>query len=70
MPSPQECSSEKSILIRPLLVSVLLAASLAAPMTLPAESVSALDGEAAGGGGGGNSSPDSEVKHRSITPED
>ena len=69
MPSPEKRSSEKSILIRPLLVAVLLAASLAAPMTLPAESVSALDGEAAGGGGG-NSSPDSEVKHRSSTPED
>ncbi len=54
MPLTEKRSSEKSIFIRPLLVAVLLAASLAAPMALPLEGVSALGGnEFRGGGGGG-----------------
>ncbi len=58
MPLTKKRSSEKSILIRPLLVAVLLAASLAAPMALPLEGVSALGGnEFRGGGGRGIRSP-------------
>ena len=55
VPLTEERSSEKSVLIRLLLVFVLLAASLVAPVALPSDSVSALGGEGSEGGGGSSS---------------
>ena len=51
----EKSSSEKSVFARALLVFVLLAASLVAPVALPSDSVSALGGERSGGGGASSS---------------
>ena len=56
VPLTGKSSSEKSVFIRLLLVFVLLAASLVAPVALPSDGVSALGGEQSEGGGGGSSS--------------
>ena len=55
VPLTDKSSSEKSVFIRLLLVFVLLAASLVAPVALPSASVSALGGERSEGGGASSS---------------